>query len=280
MTVGETTTMRVETKVITPVEASKILSEQNPYNYRKVNYATVDIYAKDMENGNWKNNGETIKFDFNGNLIDGQHRLCAIAKCNVPIVCVIVYNLDPKVADTIDIGRKRSIEQYLKWADNAYTKGATAIVQQVMTFEKRNKNLGQSSANLKVSHMQIVDEYVENKTDYNNAADLAKRWSKETKSIIKQKEAGSIYYYLTKRCGVDSNLVCKFFDNLCNTRINEKGIFATTITNLSNKEYCKRSGVTRIDEYIKCWNAFVNGCFSNRKNYSEWFLIPEKKQEV
>ena len=269
--------MRVEKKVITPKEASKILAEQNPYNYREVNWATVDIYANDMKSGNWKENGETVKFDINGNLIDGQHRFWAIVKSGVPILCIIVYDLDPSVADTIDIGRKRSIEQYLKWADKAYTKGATGIVQQVMTFDKKNKNLGQSSANLKVSHMQVVDEYVANKSDYNDAAELAKRWNKETKSIIKQKEAGAIYFYLTKRCGVDDGLVRKFFDSLCNLRINDKNIFATTLNNLGNKDFCKRSGVTRVDEYVKCWNSFIKGCTLNRREYGDWFIIPDKQ---
>ena len=270
--------MKVTIKKISPKEAEMLLFEHNPYNYRKLNLSTVKIYAKDMKDGNWKDNGETIKIDTNGNLIDGQHRLQAIVDSGVSVDLIIVEGLDPSVADTIDIGRKRSIEQYLKWADNAYTAGATGIVQEVLTLMKGNKNQGHSAANAGISLMTIMDEYMKDKRSFNEAATYGKYINKESNKILKPKEVGAIYYYLWKHMGVDKSYVETFFHRLCSTSYNEKSFYKKTMNNLGDKEYIKRSGVTRTNELIECWNAMVHGCSTNRVHYSDWFEKPLAKR--
>lgn len=44
-------------------------------------------YARDMASGKWKTTGDPIRFDVDGNLIDGQHRLqaCVLAGGRIPI---------------------------------------------------------------------------------------------------------------------------------------------------------------------------------------------------
>jgi hypothetical protein len=266
--------MKVTIKKISPKEAEMLLFEHNPYNYRKINFSTVKIYAKDMKDGNWKENGETIKFDFNGNLIDGQHRLQAIVESGITIELIIVEGLDPNVADTIDIGRKRTIEQYLKWADKAYTAGATSIVQQVLSFDKQNKQDGHSAADAGISQMSIMDEYVNDKNGYNEAAAYGKKVNSESQKVLKPKEVGGMYYYLHRRLGVDKEYIQMFFHRLCSASYNEKSFYKKTMKNLGDKEYIRRSGVTRTNELIECWNAMVHGCSTNRVHYSDWFEKP------
>jgi hypothetical protein len=227
-----------------------------------------------MLDGNWKENGETVKLDSNGNIIDGQHRLQAIVDSGVTIELILVEGLNPSVADTIDIGRKRSIEQYLKWADLGYRAGATSIVQQVLTMMKHNKQDGHSAADAGISQMMIMDEYVSNKDGYNKTALYAAQINKESDKILKPKEVGAIYYYLTEKLGVDRNYVETFFHRLCSTSHNEKSFYKKTMKNLGDNDYIKRSGVTRMNELIECWNAMVHGCSTNRVHYSDWFEKP------
>lgn len=270
--------IEISKRKVSPEEASLLLDEHNPYNYRKLNLSTVKLYAKDMADGNWKENGETIKIDINGNLIDGQHRLQAIVDSGISVELVIVEGLDPSVADTIDIGRKRSIEQYLKWADGAYTAGATGIVQEVLNLMKGNKNQGHSAADAGISLMTIMDEYMRDKSSFNEAATYGKRINKESEKILKPKEVGAIYYYLWKCMGIEKSYVETFFHRLCSTAHNEKGFYKKTMNNLDDKEYIKRSGVTRTNELIECWNAMVHGCSTNRVHYSDWFEKPLAKR--
>lgn len=65
---------------ITPELARQLLSN-NKIN-RKIKPTIVERYAEQMEAGEWKFTGDTIKVDGEGMLLDGQHRLLAIIKCN------------------------------------------------------------------------------------------------------------------------------------------------------------------------------------------------------
>ena len=73
--------MKVQQSTITP-EYAKELLDYNKKN-RSLSKATVDRYAEDMRKDNWQQNGEAIKIDWDGNLIDGQHRLAACVKSGV-----------------------------------------------------------------------------------------------------------------------------------------------------------------------------------------------------
>ena len=63
---------------VTPHLASKWL-QKNSCN-RPLSQNTVYRYADAILSGEWKLNGDTIRFDSNGTLIDGQHRLHACVK--------------------------------------------------------------------------------------------------------------------------------------------------------------------------------------------------------
>lgn len=63
--------------LITPAIAHEWLGYNR--NNRKVSSATVARYTADMVAGRWAFTADPIRFDVNGDLIDGQHRLQAIA---------------------------------------------------------------------------------------------------------------------------------------------------------------------------------------------------------
>lgn len=54
---------------ITPRIAKTMLSHNT--GNRPLRKAVVQRYATDMENGDWQDNGDPIRFDTNGRLIDG-----------------------------------------------------------------------------------------------------------------------------------------------------------------------------------------------------------------
>lgn len=66
-------------------------------------------YAESMDRGDWVLNGETVKFDDKGCLIDGQHRLQACVLAGKPFRTYVVRGIsDPKAFSTIDTGKLRS----------------------------------------------------------------------------------------------------------------------------------------------------------------------------
>jgi len=98
-------------ETITPAYATNLL-KLNRHN-RKFSERTAERLIKAMKDNNWKTNGETIKIGEASNggeiLLDGQHRLTACVKSNVPFTTYIIRGLDPDVFDTIDSGKRRNL---------------------------------------------------------------------------------------------------------------------------------------------------------------------------
>lgn len=99
-------------EIVTPNMAAEWL-RNNPIN-RKVSAATVDIYAMQIKNGEWQLNGESIKIAEDNTLLDGQHRLSAIVKANIPVKMMVIRNLPKETIKTFDTGRLRSNADNLK----------------------------------------------------------------------------------------------------------------------------------------------------------------------
>lgn len=123
--------MEIKYEIITP-EIAKNCLEKNYGNYRKPVRSKVESYAKDMSSGNWKNNGESIKFSKSGKLVDGQHRLMAIVMSGSQVPMFVVYGIDDDV-DIFDIGMVRTTSQILSAsgvaasASNNTTAGAVSL---------------------------------------------------------------------------------------------------------------------------------------------------------
>lgn len=92
--------------LMTPEGAQRLLKE-NTRN-RPLSQPIVRKLAIAMTEGRFKINGDTIRVDSKRRLLDGQHRLHAIAHTGVPQWMILVEGLDPSVFDTIDQGKVRS----------------------------------------------------------------------------------------------------------------------------------------------------------------------------
>lgn len=103
-------TSKVET--ITPEKASRWLEKMAPN--RHLRDGKVIQHAEAMERGEWRVNGEAIKFDVNGLLIDGQHRLKAVELFGQSVDMVVTRGLDPEVVTTIDVGMRRTLADTLR----------------------------------------------------------------------------------------------------------------------------------------------------------------------
>lgn len=102
--------MRHEDILLTPELARHFLNTMTKN--RKPNQSDVNKYAKEMTNGNWSHNGQSIKFNHNGEMIDGQHRCLAVILSGVPIMITVTYGVDdPRAWKTIDNGRARNVLQ-------------------------------------------------------------------------------------------------------------------------------------------------------------------------
>lgn len=95
-----------EIVLVTPKLAEQWLA--TIYKQRDLMPVRVDAYDKSNRANEWKLNGESIKFDKEGCLMDGQHRLHAIIKSGVSVRTFVIWGLDREVMDTLDSGSNRT----------------------------------------------------------------------------------------------------------------------------------------------------------------------------
>jgi hypothetical protein len=98
---------------ITPERAAELL-ESNIDN-RGLRRDAVAAYARDILDGRWMVSGETIKLDYTGRLIDGQHRLAAIVQADAVLPMLVVTGLDPAVQRVIDVNIRRTAGDALRF---------------------------------------------------------------------------------------------------------------------------------------------------------------------
>lgn len=116
--------------ILTPKIAAYWLREYNSHN-RNLRDRGVSSLAIDIITGGWDLNGDTIRFDTNNVMIDGQHRCTAVAQSGIPVPIILVTGLEPLAQDTVDTNMKRSFADALKLAgepDALRLAGVTAAV--------------------------------------------------------------------------------------------------------------------------------------------------------
>ena len=112
--------MKVRVENITPRKAQQFLTH-NRCN-RKLRPRRVKQWQSMMEQGHWHENGDPIRFNGDGDLIDGQHRLHACVASGKSWQCVVIRELPQEAYQSIDRGAPRNVE------DTLHTEGYKSTV--------------------------------------------------------------------------------------------------------------------------------------------------------
>ncbi|MFH9863030.1 hypothetical protein [Streptomyces sp. NPDC017202] len=109
--------MRMEVLHVSPELAAEWLT-RNTSN-RPLSKSAVQQLAGRIQRGEWQLTHQGIAFDEDGVLIDGQHRLAAIAKAGMTVPLTVTHGV-PRTAFTVmDTGRKRTGRDTLALAGEA-----------------------------------------------------------------------------------------------------------------------------------------------------------------
>lgn len=96
-----------EWEQIGPVEAEVYL--KNNENNRRISAARVEQFASDLRAGRWvEYHPHGIALDWNGRIIDGQHRLVAVIAAGVSVWMRVTRGLPPDMDRVFDLGSPRS----------------------------------------------------------------------------------------------------------------------------------------------------------------------------
>lgn len=127
----------IEVVNVTPALAEEWLAK-NTHN-RRLRETRVNRYATDMANGDWRWNGESIKFSKAETILDGQHRLHAVIRADVTIPMAVVRGLDDEAQETVDGGIPRAFHDVLALRGEVDAPALAAIVRKVASWEEGSR---------------------------------------------------------------------------------------------------------------------------------------------
>jgi hypothetical protein len=230
---------------VTPAVAARWLALNE--NNRNIRSKVVESYARDMAAGNWCFTGEAVKFDKDGNLLDGQHRLMAVVRSGATVRLLIISDVDASAQAVMDSGARRS-------AADSLTLGGTRNASLVASTARLGLVIEAGiDHNLQVTHSEIA-EYVAHNPDIHEAASAT---SGLRKFIRLNPAALSYSWMLLGR--VDRAAAVTFFDSLANNATNGKGDPRNTLLRRlqsagENRE--RLNSFTQVAFVVRAWNAW------------------------
>jgi len=147
--------IRIALLIATPGWAAEVLGLCNTRN-RKLTSTWARLRAA-IVRGAWRLNGECIVFDRNGVLVDGQHRLTAIAQSGRAVPVLVIYGVDPEAFVTMDQGKKRSGADVLSTAEDYRDHAHTIAAALTWLARKEHRQLHLTSRPSPVPNEEILE---------------------------------------------------------------------------------------------------------------------------
>ena len=255
MNTTSTTGIIVKLVNVTPDMAIEML-EKNTMN-RNVDQKRVDQYVQDMKAGRWAMNGSTIVFAEDGTLLDGQHRLWAVAEAKVPVRLLIVYNANKDSIVTMDIGKARSASNIMQIEQSAHSVTAATLTKLLWLHDLIDCNLSPETCHMDVSNSNLRVFYNERKEMIEYAANLAEHGKHP---FVKSHMALAFCVIGSKTKHIDK--IDAFFDTLktgaCLTATHPIMTLRTRLLN-SRLKVRVLSVQETLASYIRAWNAYIRG---------------------
>lgn len=261
VTAEKRSNLSVDLVYVTPDVAKNYLS-YNTKN-RKESLRNVKFLSEQMEKGLFLENGESIVFDNNNNLTDGQHRLMAIIKSGKSYHIPIVRGVKSNAMATYDTGKNRSSADVLGLNGYKNSSILSSLVKAIYKYEvKLSKCSATNGYNRTetLTNQQILDFSKEN-NDWmqeiiKNISSIYKR------STVKFLGVSSLSFITYTIGGKNPNKdVYDFIKNICGLSRTEQ----TATSYIFNKLYNSKINKEPLNFYwtlgmcVKAWNYYIDG---------------------
>lgn len=264
-------------ETITP-EIAKEMLEANTHN-RSLSEAHLARLIDDLKNGNWQFNGESIKFDANGNLLDGQHRLTAIARTGIPADMLVITGLPNKAQTVMDTGKKRTLGNMLQLDGYSDANALAAYLNHKALLQKHSLESICSTKNRLVTTSEGLKQNTEE----------TRREFKQISSVYRRAKSKGVFIPSVVKNGVFQILI-KYKDDFdyftqklidgTSTQLNDPIIQLRNIyivarsKNLNESRNYTEKALAALT--IKAWNLFITGESCNKLKYIQGGAKREK----
>lgn len=246
---------------------------KNTHN-RKLNEHIVAAMVRDLEDGNWLDNGATITFSTEGILLDGQHRLTAVVRSGVSINAIVVRGVQAEAQHTMDTGAKRTLSNALQLrGENNYTQLAAATVAH-LSWEGGSRHLG-TQRGKKITNSEAIDFLDANPWIRDQIPDVVRYRNK-----LKHVSTGTVAVLYRTFSDLDPFDADHFFERLISDEDHHRGepIYAARKALMEDaaRTDSHRSQTWKAAIMIKAWNKFRDGEQLITLRFSPGGANPEK----
>jgi hypothetical protein len=247
--------MKISTEItkVTPQIAAQFLAT-NTRN-RRLKKHWVEQLKERMVSGQWVLNGESISFDKNGVLLNGQNRLTAVIESGVTVEMIVVRGLEPEAFSTIDENVRRNGKDVLYINGEKHASSLAALLRNIAQYEEKGKLL---SSTHHFSNQDALDT-LKSHPDSRESAAFGNLFNNKFKCITPSVTAFSHYLFMK----ISRDDTAKFFDSINEGVGLEKG---SPILKLRDKLiYSHSSARARLKNFvwihyvIKTWNYYRDG---------------------
>lgn len=238
--------MNVTKETITPKKAMEWLKRN--VNNRPFRKGYSERIAADIAAKRYELNGETIKFNGNGDLVDGQHRLHAVIIAGLPIETYVVRGVPHEAFDTIDTGTPRVTSDALaRSGEQNYRQLACALRIAWQISSGKNGDTGS------IKNHEAM-EFLAANPELRNSVSLCR--SNEVRALMSDGVAAGLHYLMSRKDAAKSD---EFWRAVASGEGLKKTMPAyelrqRLIENRGSKAKLKRFYVVALA--IKAWNAF------------------------
>jgi len=263
------------------VELTPELAEQwlgHNVGNRNLRRQKVQQYAQDMVSGNWRTSGQAIQFDWDGRLIDGQHRCEAVIESGVTVQTLVVRGLDPRSREVIDTGAKRTGGDALRFA--GFTQDPTVLAAVARIADARDNGYLKTAMATSIPTLSNSDiiAWAELNPDVSSAVLLARRTGK---SINIQPSVWAYCLYELEKVGAHSAV--EFAESIADMRLDGRGDPRRVLLEIFHRAATGQRRKPGVAESIyivfRAWNAWATGQTLNQivpgKSNTEGNEIPK-----
>ena len=165
-------------------------------------------YGNEMSSGRWEVNGEAIKFDVDGNLCDGQHRLEGIVFADITVEMYVMHGLRADAYDTLDVGKARTIADVFSRMKKKHYAMLAATLRHIYAYEYDGCESAPRSQGNPLLTTNAIDFLAEH-DGLEESCKFVSKLNPYTKSLIPISMVAFVHYYGAK---VDRPRVDKFWE--------------------------------------------------------------------
>jgi hypothetical protein len=194
---------------VTPSLAAKWL--QSNQRNRPLSKRHWQFLASVMTAGDYILNGETIIFDSDNMLMDGQHRLHAVVESGVTIDALVVRGIDAQAFNTLDGGRARTTGEVLAMEGEVNSNALAGAVSQLVQFIDRGGVMyssGSGASNVRKATPRLTERVLSVHPGLRESVAAMRT------SPVYRNQQGYVLHYLFGI--VDKQLADDFVSVLCN----------------------------------------------------------------